>query len=122
MDIKFEKNEYKFNVRGSCVIKDKKHEYVLLTNMKAIKTHEAFLLPGGRLELTENSKEAVVRELQEELGLTLDCKLISIEENIDKANNFHMLEFVYYGEVDDFSQIRTMDDGWDSFRVVVSLT
>lgn len=54
MDIKFEKNEYKFNVRGSCVIKDKKHEYVLLTNMKAIKTHEAFLLPGGRLELTEN--------------------------------------------------------------------
>lgn len=29
-----------------------------------------------------------------------------------------MLEFVYYGEVDDFSQIRTMDDGWDSFRVV----
>lgn len=60
----------------------------------------------------------MVRELQEELGLTLDCKLISIEENIDKANNFHMLEFVYYGEVDDFSQIRTMDDGWDSFRVV----
>lgn len=31
MDIKFEKDDFKFNVRSSCIIKDKKHRNVLLT-------------------------------------------------------------------------------------------
>ena len=38
-----------------------------------------FLLPGGRLELLENSDEAIKREIEEELKLKLDFKLISIE-------------------------------------------
>lgn len=118
MDIKFEVEGYKFNVRSSCIIKDKNHKHVILTNMRAIQTHEAFILPGGRLELIENSEEAIVRELQEELGITLDCKLISIEEIIVKDRKFHMLEFVYYAEIDDFNIIKNMDDGWDKFKVV----
>lgn len=32
MDIKFEVNDYKFNVRSSCIIKDKEHHKVILTN------------------------------------------------------------------------------------------
>ena len=36
MDIKFEVDGYKFNVRSSCIIKDKIHSKVLLTNMRAI--------------------------------------------------------------------------------------
>lgn len=76
------------------------------------------MLPGGRLELLENSEEAIVRELQEELGLTLKCKLISIEENIVKENNFHMLEFIYYAEIEDFKNIVSMDDGWYKFKIV----
>ena len=64
--------------------------------MRAIKDHEAFILPGGRLEILENSYEAIRRELEEELGLELEYKLISIEENIVKDNKFHMLEFVFY--------------------------
>ena len=86
MDIKFEKDGFKFNVRSSCIIKDKNHEYVLLTYMKAIKDHDAFLLPGGRLETLENSYNAICREIQEELGVNLDYKLISIEENIVEDN------------------------------------
>ena len=86
MDIKFEVDGYKFNVRSSCIIKNKTHSKVLLTNMRAITDHEAFLLPGGRLELLENSDEAIKREIEEELKLKLDFKLISIEENISKAN------------------------------------
>lgn len=118
MDIKFEVDGYKFNVRSSCIIKNKNHKQVLLTNMRAIKTHEAFILPGGRLELIENSKEAIVRELKEELGVTLDCNLVSIEENIVEKDNFHMLEFVYYAEMEDFNLIKNMDNGWDKFKVV----
>ena len=69
MDIKFEVDGYKFNVRSSCIIKNKTHSKVLLTNMRAITDHEAFLLPGGRLELLENSDEAIKREIEEEIGV-----------------------------------------------------
>lgn len=118
MDIKFEVDGYKFNVRSSCIIKDKIHSKVLLTNMRAITDHEAFLLPGGRLELLENSDEAIKREIEEELNLKLDFKLISIEENIAKSNKFQMIEFVYYAEVDSFENIELPNDGWDKFKIV----
>jgi len=117
MDIKFEIDEFSFNVRSSCIIKDKTHKKVLLTNMRAITDHETFLLPGGRLNLLENSQDAIKREIQEELGISLEYKLVSIEENIVENNKFHMLEFVYYAEIEDFSIIKTLDDGWDKFKI-----
>lgn len=119
MDIKFVTDEYNFNVRSSCIIKDPNHKYVVLSNMRAIKTHEAFLLPGGRIEILENSKEGVIRELQEELGLTIDCKLVSIEENYNKELGFHMIEFVYYAEVANIKElIENHKDDWDKFKIV----
>ena len=118
MDIKFEKDDYKFNVRSSCIMKDKKHEKVLLTYMRAIKDHNAFLLPGGRLEMLENSEEAILREIKEEVGLNLDYKLVSIEENIVKDTKFHMIEFVFYTEIDNFEMLTNLDDGWDKFEMV----
>ena len=118
MDIKFEKDDYKFNVRSSCIIKDKEHKNIILTNMRAVKDHEAFILPGGRLEVLENSYEAICRELEEELGIKLEYKLISIEENIVKDNKFHMLEFVFYAEIESFDFVKSLDDGWDKFKIM----
>lgn len=118
MDIKFEVEGYKFNVRSSCIIKDKEHNKVLLTNMRAITEHEAFILPGGRLEILENSDEAIKREIEEELNLKLDFKLISLEENIVKSNKFQMFEFVYYAEIESFDDIKIPNDGWDKFKIV----
>ena len=118
MDIKFEKDDYKFNVRSSCIIKDKKHEKVLLTYLRAIKDHNAFLLPGGRLEILENSEEGILREIKEEVGLNLDYKLVSIEENIVKDTKFHMIEFIFYTEIDNFEMLTNLDDGWDKFEIV----
>ena len=118
MDIKFEVNDYKFNVRSSCIIKDKKHHKVLLTNMRGITDHEAFILPGGRPELMENTEEAIIREIEEELNLKLTYRLVSVEENFVKENKFHMLEFVYYAEVDNFDNIKCLDDGWDKFKII----
>lgn len=118
MDIKFEVEGYKFNVRSSCIIKDKEHNKVLLTNMRAITDHEAFILPGGRLELLENSDEAIKREIEEELNLKLDFKLISLEENIVKSNKFQMFEFVYYAEIESFDDIKIPNDGWDKFKII----
>lgn len=117
MDIKFAVNNFSFNVRSSCIIKDKSHEKVILNKMRAETHYETFLLPGGRLSVMENSSEAVKREIKEELGISLDCKLISIEENIVEKNKFHMLEFVYYAEIENFNIIKCLDDGWDKFQI-----
>lgn len=118
MDIKFEVDNLKFNVRSSCIIKDKKHEKVLLSDMRGVTSHSAYILPGGRLEILEDSNLAVVRELKEELGVELSCKLISIEENFSKENKFHMIEFVYFAEVDDFNFLSNVDNSWDKFKIV----
>ena len=118
MDIKFEKDDFKFNVRSSCIIKDKEHKNIILTNMRAVKDHEAFILPGGRLEILENSYEAISREIEEELEIKLKYKLISIEENIAKDNKFHMLEFVFYAEIENFNLVKVVNDNWDKFKVV----
>jgi len=117
MDIKFEKDGYKFNVRSSCIIKDKEHKKIVLTNMRAITDHQAYLLPGGRLNLLENSQDAILREIAEELDIKLDCQLISIEENIVKKTKFHMIEFVYYAEIESFDIFKRLDEGWDSFGI-----
>lgn len=118
MDIKFEKDGFKFNVRSSCVIKNKDRTQVILNYMRAVKDHDAFLLPGGRLEILESSENAVLREIEEELGVKLDYKLISIQENIAKDIKFHMIEFVYYAEIQDFKQIKRLDDDFDRFKIV----
>ena len=118
MEIKFEQDGLKFNVRSSCIIKDKNHKQVLLSDMRGVKTHKAYILPGGRLDVLENSKEAVIREIHEELGVDINPVLVSVEEIIEKSTNFHMLEFIYYAEIDNFSLIKTLDDGWDKFKIV----
>ena len=118
MEIKFEQDGYKFNVRSSCIIKDKNHKQVLLSDMRGVKTHKAYILPGGRLDVLENSKEAIIREIQEELGVDINPVLVSVEEIIEKSTNFHMLEFIYYAEIDNFNLIKTLDDGWDKFKIV----
>ncbi len=115
MDIKFEHDGMSFNVRCSCIVKDASGENVLLTHMRAIKG--AFMLPGGRAEVLENTEEAVKRELLEELGLELDCKLISVQENIVRETKFHMIEFVFFSVIESFDFI-SLNDGWDKFKIV----
>ena len=29
-----------------------------------------------------------------------------------------MLEFVFYAEIESFDEIKTLDDGWDKFKIV----
>ena len=118
MEIKFEQDGLKFNVRSSCIIKDKEHKQVLLSDMRGVKTHKAYILPGGRLDVLENSKEAIIREIQEELGVDINPELVDVEEIIERSTNFHMIEFIYYAEIDNFNLIKTLDDGWDKFKIV----
>lgn len=119
MDIKFDTDTFRFNVRSSCIVKDLKHKYVVLTNMKAIRSHEAFILPGGRIEIMESSDKAVAREIGEELGIKANYKLVGIQENYNIPINFHMVEFVYYAETDDIlGRDFNPKDNWEKFKLI----
>ena len=85
MNIDFIKDNYRFNARASAIIYNKDKTKVLL--FKVEDGRDYFLLPGGRIELYEDSLTAIKREMNEELGYNLDFKLYSINENFVEHNN-----------------------------------
>ena len=63
-DISIENEEYRFKYRVSGIlIKDNKLLVVKINNNKF------YCLPGGHVELMENTKDAVIREFKEETGI-----------------------------------------------------
>ena len=63
MNIDFEKNNYRFNARASAIILNEKKDKILL--FKVEDGRDYFLLPGGRIELYEDSLTAIKREVME---------------------------------------------------------
>jgi 8-oxo-dGTP pyrophosphatase MutT (NUDIX family) len=70
-------------------------EHVLL--QRAV-TEDFWALPGGRLELLEDSRTALIREMWEELGVEITCgRLLWVVENFFSfaGRAFHELAFYY---------------------------
>lgn len=68
------------------------------------------VLPGGRVKTLENTKEALIREIKEEMHFDIskkEIKLQSIIENFFENSNqkFHELYFVYKIQLDDNDDI-----------------
>lgn len=86
MNIDFTKDNYKFNARVSAIILNESKSKILL--FKIDDGRDYFMLPGGRIELYEDSLCAIKREIKEELGYEMDFFLSSIQENfVIKDNN-----------------------------------
>lgn len=69
-DIRLMINDVKFSVRAVGVLK--KNNRVLFQKRKQ---DEFWALPGGAIEVLEKTKDVVIRELEEEIGLT-DVKVV----------------------------------------------
>ena len=61
--ISYKEEQNKFNFRVGAIIK--KENKVLIHRLK---NFDFWLLPGGRVEMLEDTKKAILRELNEELG------------------------------------------------------
>lgn len=92
-DIKIlnDKYKFKFRVSGILLVDDK-----ILT--VKINNNDFYCLPGGHVELMENTKDAILREFKEETKINVDInRLLFITENFFNGNlgKFHELGFYY---------------------------
>lgn len=101
MDISVDLNNYILNVRTSAFIRCKGE--ILVCEHK---NKNYYSLPGGRVKVGEDSKDALLRELKEELNYDLDendLRIARVIENffVYKGKNIHENLFVYLCDLDE---------------------
>lgn len=93
MNIDFVSDDYRFNARCSAIIYNKDKSKVLL--FKVGDDRDFYMLPGGRIEHFEDSKTAIIREIQEELGWTLDYDFCCIQENFVESKHKKITQYCF---------------------------
>lgn len=96
MDITVDVEGQMLNVRTAmCII----HNNKLLTHRNINSNHYA--IPGGRIQIGEDSETALKREIKEEMGKEIEIKgyVTTIENFFEMKNKkYHEIEFVYLAE------------------------
>ncbi len=105
--LSFEKNGNRFNhrVAGACL----KEGHVLLQTAEPADFH---ILPGGRIEMREDSSSALKREMREEIGCEVKVeRLLWIIENFFDlgGESYHEVAFIYEMQPEDK---RILDPAW----------
>lgn len=88
---------FKFRVGGIVECNNK----ILIVKMNK---NDFYCFPGGHVELFEDTKEALIRELNEELYFDAEVSnLVAVNENFYKlrGDNFHELCFYYFASPKD---------------------
>ena len=101
-DLSIMVGEYKLNIRVGVIFKY--HNKVLIEIRKDRVGNS--VIPGGRLKIFESSLDALVREINEEMGLVLDKGKLIYNNTIEEFFTFdgvkyHEIFFVYKYPVDD---------------------
>ena len=91
-DIEIKNNNVKFKYRVSgLLIKDNKLLVVKIND------NSFYCLPGGHVELLENSNDAIIREFKEETGFDVQVeKFLFVTENFFKSGTFDCHELGMY--------------------------
>ena len=117
MDLSIMLDGYCLNIRVGVIFKY--HDKVLIEIRKDRVGNS--VIPGGRLKIYEDSTKALIREINEEMGITLDkSKLIKIDtiEEFFTFNNvkYHEIFFIYSYPVDDklYKKIINIEDNLDN--------
>ena len=93
MDLKIKTETEEFHGRTCGIIKQENKFLIMRVNKTSY-----FHIPGGHIEIGEDSKEAVIREIKEEIGCDVqESNLFVIQENFWIRNNIkcYGIEFYY---------------------------
>ena len=115
-DINVKVNDINFVCRSCAVIRN--GDKVLFQKRKNDKYYS---LPGGKIEVLETVKDALKRELIEELGIEVEVKdIVSVVENFFEFNNEKVHQYIFsyevkllddkYNNLDEFEGIETLKE------------
>lgn len=93
MDLKIKTEQQEFHGRACGIIKQDDKFLIMRVNQTSY-----FHIPGGHIEIGEDSEQAIIREIKEEIGCDIqETNLFAIQENFWKRNNknCHGIEFYY---------------------------
>ena len=93
MDLKIKTETEEFHGRTCGIIKQENKFLIMRVNKTSY-----FHIPGGHIEIGEDSKEAIIREIKEEIGCEVEeANLFAIQENFWTRDNkkCHGIEFYY---------------------------
>ena len=100
MVITIKNDESRFGVRVAAIIYNKDMSKVFMQRQG---NNDFYMFPGGRLEVLEDTKDAIKRELIEELGIKEEIYLKYISENFIKFPNlkYHEIGFYFITQIDE---------------------
>ena len=109
-DLAIRIDDYKFNFRV-CALIENKGRYLLSKN----KNDDFFNMPGGRVHVSENTHDAIIRELKEELDVDFsnyNLHLLKVAEEFFSFSdtNYHEIDFVYYIKLKDGHKLCKQDE------------
>ena len=121
MNIDFVNEKYRFNARSSAIIYNTDKTKVLLFNVGD--DRDFYMLPGSRIMHFENSKDAIKREIKEELGWLLEYDFCCIQENFLEAKGKKITQYnfcyktTYNGQISN-EPIKCLDNEYQTFKWV----
>lgn len=93
MDLKIKTESEEFHGRTCGIIKQDNFFLIMRVNKTPY-----YHIPGGHIEIGEDSEQALIREIKEEIGCDIqNAKLFAIQENfwIRREKRCHGIEFYY---------------------------
>lgn len=83
---------------------------------------EGWQVPGGTVDKNESPKNAAIREIKEEIGITVeDLTFLSVEYKGPQIEDFDFLEFMFLGKTlteEDIASMVIQEDELDEFKFV----
>lgn len=103
MDLKIKTDTQEFHGRTCGIIKQDNYFLIMRVNKTPY-----YHIPGGHIEIGEDSNQTVIREIKEEIGCSVNrTNLFAIQENFweRKGKQCHGIEFYYIVEPEPKLQI-----------------
>lgn len=101
-------------VTADCVVITKgEHPKILLIQRANEPFKEHYAFPGGFLNMDETTEQCAIRELQEETGIKLeekDLTLLGVYSKVDRDPRGRVISVAYLAEIDAPMEIKGQDD------------
>jgi len=118
MDVEYYKNLPKKRMAAGALILNDRDEILIVKP----KYKDYWSIAGGVIEKDESPRSACIREVEEELGLSLnECKMLGVDYTTDVPEKGESLQFIFYGgklSVEEIGKIQVNANELEEYKFV----